>query len=1153
MSTLMNDQVAVDEPLSLESINTIGDYLSAFGQDLIQRLDHDYQPVHHPDTDEPFKILNDFKRPLFDPQAHVVTALLKGFEKNKRQLLIGEMGVGKSSMSVGILFGLLHKLVGVAGRVIYMVPNHLIKKTKREVEVIMDSKLHEVHFLKSYKDVLDLHLSGKLEKKATKIEVYIIARDTAKLGYTYELVAKKVRRVYVKHKGTDHESLEVQFDGWVCPECGQQLMLEEEVPMGYSDFHNKHGKAVRRTRNLTCHAPIQVVSDVHYTENTDGDKERLVEFRTRKCGASLWQAKNKDKHNFSGLRVGVDGPAARKVSPAYLFKRYFKNKFDLLIGDECHELAGGSAQAHAFHVLMGCAKYTLAMTGSLSNGYSSSLFELFFRMFPDRLKKMGFKWGEVGKWIDLYGVREKTTKVKKNDLLNSTSNGSSAPKVSYKEMASIAPQVFTDFLSDVSCFIGLADMFDVLPEYKEGPINTPLEGTRKFVSCQTRIVKKPGKQRTRFHKGMRLVAPDWYLKRNLHRVESLLRNRVAKDIAQTGNSLLLGSLVNTTLSYPDVPFNFSGVYHPDTGECVVPDIYRLSERLIYPKEQQLIRFIRSQLKLNRRVCVYGVFTGKMGTLDRLHTLLTEKGIKSAILKSSVPGAEREAWIAERVREGIEVLLTHPALCATGLDLLSFPTMYFYQTGHRVNIVRQASRRHWRIGQSNSCLTVYNSYFGTMQDLALNLMAAKINTSMALEGKFSEDGLAALTDSSGGSIATQLARQFIGNKIEGVQSAESIWGKMTIDTASLMQAAEIETTPIPIPESEPALDLFSSVNFKEKEQDTKPRGVRKNIEIDLGQEGTITLQKGEWAAEWNEATCQYELVKLTSVSNSKQMINHRAKMYFAPAHYALNDKQKKAVVQWAIDHGNHLNQSMNWYMRTVWYHPERSVYLISMADASDPACREGEMILLSEGTLGDLKPYHLNTRFIEEGLIRVWEVGEVMYQWAKSGEKPYIYGVDNTGFADPLAVLKPASARSTLTSDKPQQRLEAPMKSVDRVFTYHADTLQHAILLWVKEKLPSDLQARYQEHISFIKENIEQGWPGLTVEHHTDGITLSWSPAAAPKSELEWRRWLYRLSCKQVQATPSPASLFSKNDKLVSSNLRTKKKFMVSEDQLAFNL
>jgi hypothetical protein len=43
---------------------------------------------------------------------------------------------------------------------------------------------------------------------------------------------------------------------------------------------------------------------------------------------------------------------------------------------------------------------------------------------------------------------------------------------------------------------------------------------------------------------------------------------------------------------------------------------------------------------------------------------------------------------------------HPKLVETGLDLLAFPTLYFYQTGYSPHTLRQASRRSWRIGQKH---------------------------------------------------------------------------------------------------------------------------------------------------------------------------------------------------------------------------------------------------------------------------------------------------------------------------------------------------------------------------------------------------------------------------------------------------------------------
>lgn len=319
---------------SLNELDTIGDYLSLFGADLIHRLNDEYVPTHHPGTDRPLDVLKELKRPLFSAQAHVTTALISGFKKHKRLLLVGEMGTGKTAVSIAVFYSLLKETLGGKGRVIYMVPNHLIKKTKREIGALLDNKLFEVHFLNSYTDVIQLRDSGKMDCPPKKIEVYIIARDTCKLGYIYEPVVRRVERTYTKDvtNGDDKKPVrKTVFNGWVCPDCGGMLMKEKEeslVPMEYEDFFNKHGKATRRKYNLSCTNKVRLYKD------PDPDKDEY-----RVCGARLWAAKNKDKSTFSGKSRKPSGQAPRKVSPAELLKRYFKNKFDFAIGDECHERA----------------------------------------------------------------------------------------------------------------------------------------------------------------------------------------------------------------------------------------------------------------------------------------------------------------------------------------------------------------------------------------------------------------------------------------------------------------------------------------------------------------------------------------------------------------------------------------------------------------------------------------------------------------------------------------------------------------------------------------------------------------------------------------------------------------------------------------------
>ena len=87
---------------------------------------------------------------------------------------------------------------------------------------------------------------------------------------------------------------------------------------------------------------------------------------------------------------------------------------------------------------------------------------------------------------------------------------------------------------------------------------------------------------------------------------------------------------------------------------------------------------------------------------------------------------------------------------TGLDLFSkvqgghnYNCIVFYETGYKLNDMRQAARRAWRIGQPRDCYIYYLYYKGTMQHRAMSLMSKKMAAALALEGEFSEDGLAAM--------------------------------------------------------------------------------------------------------------------------------------------------------------------------------------------------------------------------------------------------------------------------------------------------------------------------------------------------------------------------------------------------------------------------
>ena len=181
----------------------------------------------------------------------------------------------------------------------------------------------------------------------------------------------------------------------------------------------------------------------------------------------------------------------------------------------------------------------------------------------------------------------------------------------------------------------------------------------------------------------------------------------------------------------------------------------------------------------RQSWLFATYTGVHPMLERLHSVVTRAGFKAKVLNADqVPTKNRSAWIA-RNAPGVDVMISHPAVVETGLTLFdpkgsfNFPTIIFGTTGYNTFTLRQASRRSWRIGQRLPCRVFFLYYSQTMQSRAMMLMAQKIEASLALEGTFSADGLAAMSADSG-SLTMELAKSLVQNIDFG--DAERIWAK-----------------------------------------------------------------------------------------------------------------------------------------------------------------------------------------------------------------------------------------------------------------------------------------------------------------------------------------------------------------------------------------
>lgn len=113
---------------------------------------------------------------------------------------------------------------------------------------------------------------------------------------------------------------------------------------------------------------------------------------------------------------------------------------------------------------------------------------------------------------------------------------------------------------------------------------------------------------------------------------------------------------------------------------------------------------------------------------------------------------------------------------TGLDLNAFTTLIFYDTGYKLFTLRQASRRSWRINQTAPRVEVYMFYYrDTMQHKAIKLMASKLAVAGIIEGSFSEEGLAAMSECE--DMTTLMAKELMLGIKDSVEDVSAMFKRM----------------------------------------------------------------------------------------------------------------------------------------------------------------------------------------------------------------------------------------------------------------------------------------------------------------------------------------------------------------------------------------
>ncbi len=572
--------------------------------------------------------------------------------------------------------------------------------------------------------------------------------------------------------------------------------------------HEETGEPFRVPCCPDCHAQVVDKDGVPLLGRELARRKR----RCGECGSALWQA-------------DCSGP--KRYPLADYVKHRLRGFFDLLVGDEVHEYKGrGSAQGIAAGILADVCGKSLSLSGTLMGGYSSTLFHLLYRFSPEIRTEFGRS--EEGRWIERYGFVEHT--IGRDDDI-AEEDGRSSRRRKYRkvirERPGLAPAALFHLIGN-SVFLRLSDVAAGLPPYEERVLLSSMDAEGDAAGLSQRS--------------------------GYDELFGTLRAALA-DALSKGSRRLLATYLQTLLAYPDGCTRGEAVFDPETEELLV-QVPPLPSEKLYPKEQALLDLVAAERLAGRRVLVYATHTGTRDITGRMDSILTRHGFRVAVMKAdAVPPERREAWVAQRVEEGVDVLVCHPRLVQTGLDLVEFQTLVWYETDYSVYTMRQASRRSWRIGQTEPVQVVFMAYRNTLQADALQLVAKKLQSSLAVEGELPEDGLAAYGDD-GDDLMLALARKIVAGE-EDDGSVESVFAQaqqvaaeaeaLLVDTEwAAPEPVAVEAVPVPAGAGEPRdvgerqRSLFSWAEFMAGEQDEPPNPRRRDE--------APTLSLFEWALE-----------------------------------------------------------------------------------------------------------------------------------------------------------------------------------------------------------------------------------------------------------------------------------------------------------------
>lgn len=747
---LISEKVASGELIfthnnQYDEIEKFNEYMSYIAKMMTNRIESIAKPLHRWNdiSNELMNKFNSLVRLPYEAQRNAIAAAHKALKKRGNVSFICEMGTGKTFMTMVTADSHAESL-GRTLKLLVLCPDHLVDTVwEEEIGKTLNNVI--VHKITSIADLRKYEAAGYFSDKVKR--AFILGQKFSKMTQDYK---PAVQWGYVT-KEVNGQKLIQQEKGFICPCCAEPIvrktkLRDEEtgalsvekrpVPftyfekLTYNNFKCKKCDTVlwepltKTNLKLDLEEKKFVYSGDFkgfYPKDKDAVRHAIESAMTtmKQYTKSSTQYKNivKKIEYLRNLELiilgkkkeGVKRPGTKAPVAYYIFKK-LRYKFTHLIADEFHEYGGDSKRGEACAALINSVKYVITSTGTAMNGYANSRFRADFMLQPDKMKRAGYTVHDSEKFQVDFGVVEKKFRL--------TEKGGKKKReaLTPKKRPGISPLIFPLFMQDTAIFVTMDDMTKDMPPLEH--YNIPVEMDEALEKAHTELVNS-------------------------------IKSKTSYDKKSFKNT------VSLNYSFLDTPTKPKYLYDED-GEVLIqtPVIKKYEDK----KLKKLLEIAKDEIvKDGNRMMIYTHYSSD-NINGYLYDNLISEGYKVTVLNPtdqlslSCDGdtrkckqEDREKFIREEVKKGTEILICNPELVKTGLNLMDFPTILYYQMGYQVFTNRQADRRAWRLGQDKLCKVIYLYYGDTIQQSVASLMATKIVASRAIEGSMDESGLEALAE------------------------------------------------------------------------------------------------------------------------------------------------------------------------------------------------------------------------------------------------------------------------------------------------------------------------------------------------------------------------------------------------------------------------